>query len=73
MFSATGLLPHAELSSRLTEVKTLIEDGALKTIIDRRYGLDQIAEAHEYVQSGHKRGNVVLEVEHHDVAILAAE
>lgn len=73
MFSATGLLPHAELGSRLTEVKALIEDGALKTIIDRRYGLDQIAEAHEYVQSGHKRGNVVLEVDHHDVAILAAE
>jgi NADPH:quinone reductase-like Zn-dependent oxidoreductase len=73
MFSATGLLPHAELSSRLTEVKALIEDGALKTIIDRRYGLDQIAEAHEYVQSGHKRGNVVLEVDHHDVAIVAAE
>ncbi|MHA6299962.1 NAD(P)-dependent alcohol dehydrogenase [Devosia sp. CAU 1758] len=73
MFSATGLLPHAELSSRLTEVKALIEDGALKTIIDRRYGLDQIAEAHEYVQSGHKRGNVVLEIDHHDVAILAAE
>lgn len=73
MFSATGLLPHAELSNRLMEVKALIEDGALKTIIDRRYGLDQIAEAHEYVQSGHKRGNVVLEVDHHDVAILAAE
>ncbi|WP_297109742.1 NAD(P)-dependent alcohol dehydrogenase [uncultured Devosia sp.] len=73
MFSATGLLPHAELSNRLTEVKTLIEDGALKTIIDRRYDLDQIAEAHEYVQSGHKRGNVVLEIDHHDVAILAAE
>lgn len=73
MFSATGLLPHAELSNRLTEVKTLIEEGALKTIIDRRYGLDQIAEAHEYVQSGHKRGNVVLEIDHHDVAILAAE
>ena len=72
-FSATGLLPHADLSVRLAEVKALIEDGALKTIIDRRYGLDQIAEAHEYVQSGHKRGNVVLEVDHHDVAILAAE
>ena len=66
-------MPHADLSVRLAEVKALIEDGALKTIIDRRYGLDQIAEAHEYVQSGHKRGNVVLEVEHHDVAILAAE
>lgn len=72
-FSATGLLPHTELSSRLAEVKTLIEDGAFTTIIDRRYGLDQIAEAHEYVQSGHKRGNVVLVVDHREAAILAAE
>lgn len=72
-FSATGLLPHAELRLRLAEVKALIEAGALKTVIDRRYGLAQIAEAHRYVETGHKRGNVVLEIEHTDVAILAAE
>mgnify|MGYP000064447588 CR=1 FL=1 len=72
-FSATGLLPHAELAKRLAEVKTLIEAGALKTVIDRRFGLDEIGEAHRYVESGHKRGNVVLEIAHPDVAVLAAE
>ena len=71
-FSATGLLPHAELRQRLGEVKALIEDGALKTVIDRRFDLSEIAEAHRYVESGHKRGNVVLDVPHADVAILAA-
>lgn len=71
-FSATGLLPHAELRVRLGEVKALIEDGALRTVIDRRYALDAVAEAHRYVESGHKRGNVVLEIPHADVAVLAA-
>jgi len=71
-FSATGLLPHAELRVRLGEVKALIEDGALRTVIDRRYELDAVAEAHRYVESGHKRGNVVLEIPHADVAVLAA-
>jgi NADPH:quinone reductase-like Zn-dependent oxidoreductase len=71
-FSATGLLPHAELRVRLGEVKGLIEDGVLSTVIDRRYDLDAVAEAHRYVESGHKRGNVVLEIPHADVAVLAA-
>ncbi|WP_375597870.1 NAD(P)-dependent alcohol dehydrogenase [Devosia sp. Naph2] len=71
-FSATGLLPHAELRVRLGEVRALIEDGALRTVIDRRYELDAVAEAHRYVESGHKRGNVVLEITHADVAVLAA-
>ncbi|KKB86795.1 Zn-dependent oxidoreductase [Devosia limi DSM 17137] len=72
-FSATGLLPHAELGKRLTEVKTLIEAGALRTIIDRHFDLTEIGEAHRYVQAGHKRGNVVLEIVHDDLQVLAAE
>lgn len=71
-FSATGLLPHAELRERLGEVKGLIEDGALRTVIDRRYDLEDVAKAHRYVESGHKRGNVVIEIAHADVAVLAA-
>lgn len=63
-FSATGLLPHEQLRVALGELKKLVEADAIWTVIDRRYALDEIAEAHRYVESGHKRGNVVIKVEH---------
>jgi NADPH:quinone reductase-like Zn-dependent oxidoreductase len=55
--------PAAESAQDFLFIKELAEAKAFKPVIDRRYPLERIAEAHAYVDTGHKKGSVVITVE----------
>lgn len=61
-FDATGLLPIQEQKAMLGELQELFAAGIIKTVINKSYSLAEIATAHQYIDTGHKRGNVVLDI-----------
>jgi len=62
-FAAAGLRATEEKIEDLAFLKELVEAGAMKPVIDRCYPLAQVAEAHRYVDTGRKRGNIAITVE----------
>lgn len=58
--------PTAERADDLRFLAELAEAGEFRPVIDRRYPSEQIAEAHRYVDSGRKKGNVIITLEHDD-------
>jgi NADPH:quinone reductase-like Zn-dependent oxidoreductase len=46
----------------LDTLRDLIEAGDVKSVVDRTYSMEKISEAHEYVDKGHKKGNVIINI-----------
>lgn len=59
-FAATGTKAAGKLREMLAEVLAIYQAGKLKTVIDRQFPLEKLEEAHRYIDSGRKKGNIVM-------------
>ena len=59
-FAATGLKKSKELKRLFLELVDLFKQKRLKTVIDKSYNLSEIIEAHDYLETGRKVGNIVI-------------
>lgn len=61
-FSSTGMLPVKERFNYFLELKELLKANKLTTVIDNSYPLIRMADAHAYVEKGHKKGNIIINI-----------
>ena len=62
LFVAAGMKPANEKIENLQYLSELIKNEKIKTVISKRYSMDDIALAHRYVETGHKKGNVIINI-----------
>lgn len=62
LIMATGLRPPAERTKDLNFITELVQSGKIKPIIDKILHIEKIVEAHQYVDTGRKKGNVVVTI-----------
>ncbi len=60
LFQATGTKSDDKLKELLKELVGIYKAGRLQTVIDRVFPLEQLPDAHRYIERGHKRGNIVI-------------
>lgn len=73
LLATTGLRPVADKRADLELMAEMAAAGVLRAVIDRRYPLSEMADAHRYVETGRKRGSVIVTMPHAERAMVEAD